>query len=123
MRRINQSIHHPEHLGTNRQCADTAGVSASPRSEPLRAQCPTFGEQESHENLQRLQLLKALGHSVVHQDSPTYLTVTQRGQRITAWLEAAEVHTFTIVNIGARLSEKQKFIRLSLDYPDTRGSH
>ena len=69
---------------------------------------PPLTNEESHENLQRLQLLKALGHSIASSGLPDLShIVSKRGQRITTWLEAAEVQTFTIVNIGARLSEKQ----------------
>ena len=75
---------------------------------PYELSAPPLANEESHENLQRLQLLKALGHTVVSPRLPDLShVVTPQRQRITAWLEATEINTFTILNIGARLSEKQ----------------
>ena len=92
--RINQSSTTQSILALTGNAPTRLGFQP-PHGRPLRTQCPTFQRTKKVTKSQRLQLLKALGHSVISPRLPDLShAVTKRGQRITAWLEAAEVRHY-----------------------------
>jgi len=63
---------------------------------------------QTHENLQRVQLLKPLGYTTAAPQLPDLGYLAQRpSPSIDAWLEKSALKEFVVINIGARLQEKQ----------------
>jgi len=63
---------------------------------------------QTHENLQRVQLLRPLGYETNEPQLPDLRHLTKRpSPTIGAWLEQNALQTFVVINIGARLQEKQ----------------
>ena len=63
---------------------------------------------QTHENLQRVQLLRPLGYTPTEPQLPDLGHLVQRPcPPIEAWLDKGALKAFVIINIGARLQEKQ----------------
>ena len=87
----------PHKLGFGNESAKSAYTLTA---QPLSA--------DEHENLQRVQLLTALGYSPSSPQLPDLSHLTKVPQpKIENWLASEGIRSFIVLNIGARLKEKQ----------------